>query len=121
MTRGTGIVGYNVQTAVDAKHHLIVAHEVTNIGSDRDQLSSMAKQVREAMGRVTLSVVADKGYFKLCDPPPANGEILPQARERSYFFNRIDPLRSVSNFPLAPGSDWLQTFVFAESGHSPRK
>lgn len=64
MTRGTGIVGYNVQTAVDAKHHLIVAHEVTNVGSDRDQLSSMAKQAREAMGLETLSVVADKGYFK---------------------------------------------------------
>ena len=43
-TRGTGIVGYNVQTAVDAKHHLIVAHEVTNVGIDRDQLSAMATQ-----------------------------------------------------------------------------
>ena len=41
--RGTGIVGYNVQTAVDAKHHMIVAHEVTNVGHDRDQLASMAK------------------------------------------------------------------------------
>ena len=41
--RGTGIVGYNVQTAVDAKHHLIVAHEVTNVGHDRDQLSAMAQ------------------------------------------------------------------------------
>ena len=49
-TRGTGIVGYNVQTAVDAKHHLIVAHEVTNVGIDRDQLTSMAKQARDAMG-----------------------------------------------------------------------
>ena len=37
--RGTGIVGYNVQTAVDAKHHMIVAHEVTNVGHDRDQLA----------------------------------------------------------------------------------
>ena len=64
MTRGTGIVGYNVQTAVDTQHHLIVAHEVTNVGSDRDQLSSMAKQAREAMGLETLSVVADRGYFK---------------------------------------------------------
>jgi transposase len=64
MTRGTGIVGYNVQTAVDTQHHLIVAHEVTNVGSDRDLLSSMAKQAREAMASDTLSVVADRGYFK---------------------------------------------------------
>ena len=64
MTRGTGIVGYNVQTAVDTQHHLIVAHEVTNVGSDRDQLSSMAKQAREAMASDALSVVADRGYFK---------------------------------------------------------
>ncbi|CAI8971380.1 transposase [Pseudomonas sp. IT-347P] len=64
MTRGTGIVGYNVQTAVDTRRHLIVAHEVTNVGSDRDQLSSMAKQAREAMASETLSVVADRGYFK---------------------------------------------------------
>ncbi|MCK9801883.1 IS1182 family transposase [Pseudomonas sp. MAFF 302030] len=63
-TRGNGIVGYNVQTAVDTQHHLIVAHEVTNAGSDRDQLSSMAKQAREAMASETLSVVADRGYFK---------------------------------------------------------
>ena len=63
-TRGTGIVGYNVQTAVDAKNHLIVAHEVTNIGSDRDQLSTMAKQARAAMGAEELTVIADRGYFK---------------------------------------------------------
>jgi hypothetical protein len=64
MTRGTGIVGYNVQTAVDAKHHLIVAHEVTNVGTDRDQLSPMATLARQAMGTEKLSVVADRGYFK---------------------------------------------------------
>ena len=63
-TRGTGIVGYNVQTAVDAKHHLIVAHEVTNIGIDRDQLSSMAKLARAAMGVEELTAIADRGYFK---------------------------------------------------------
>jgi transposase len=62
--RGTGIVGYNVQTAVDTKHHLIVAHEVTNVGHDRTQLSSMAKQAREALGQNTLTVLADRGYFK---------------------------------------------------------
>ncbi|POA31769.1 MULTISPECIES: IS1182 family transposase [unclassified Pseudomonas] len=64
MTRGTEIVGYNVQTAVDTQHHLIVAHEVTNVGSDRDQLRSMARQAREAIASDTLSVVADRGYFK---------------------------------------------------------
>ncbi len=62
VTRGAGIVGYN--TAVDTQHHLIVAHEVTNVGSDRDQLSSMAKQAREAIVSETLSVLADRGYFK---------------------------------------------------------
>lgn len=46
------------------QHHLIVAHEVTKVGSDRDQLSLMAKQAREARGSDKLSVVADRGYFK---------------------------------------------------------
>ncbi len=64
MTRGTGMVGYNVQAAVDAKHHLIVTHEVTNDGVDRDQLSNVAMQAREAMGVEALSVAADRGYFK---------------------------------------------------------
>ena len=63
-TRGTGLVGYNVQTAVDAKHHLIVAHEVTNVGIDRDQLSAMATLARSAMGTQELTAVADRGYFK---------------------------------------------------------
>jgi len=63
-TRGTGIVGYNVQTAVDAKHHLIVAHEVTNVGLDHEHLSSMAKQARAAIGTDEITVVADRGYFK---------------------------------------------------------
>ena len=62
--RGTGIVGYNVQTAVDAKHHLIVTHEVTNVGHDRTQLSSMAKQARSATGQNSLTVLADRGYFR---------------------------------------------------------
>ena len=62
--RGSGIVGYNVQAAVDAKHHLIVSHEVTNVGTDRDQLSGMAKQARSAMDADKLTVVADRGYFK---------------------------------------------------------
>ncbi len=63
-TRGNGIVGYNVQTAVDAKHQLIVAHEVTNVGSDRGQLTVMAKLAQEAMGTKELTAIADRGYFK---------------------------------------------------------
>ena len=63
-TRGTGMVGYNVQTAVDAKHHLIVAHEVTNTGLDRDKLTSMSRLARAEMGVDNLTVVANRGYFK---------------------------------------------------------
>jgi Transposase DDE domain len=61
--KGTGIVGYNVQIAVDTQHHLIVAHEVTNVGSDRHQLVNMAGQARDEMAVETLDAVADRGYF----------------------------------------------------------
>jgi len=61
--KGTGIVGYNVQAAVDAEHHLIVAHEVTNVGHDRHALAEMAGQAKAAMGSDSLEVVADRGYF----------------------------------------------------------
>jgi len=61
--RGTGLVGYNVQTAVDAEHHLIVAHEVTNVGHDRTQLQPMAVKARDATGCEQLTALADRGYF----------------------------------------------------------
>jgi len=61
--RGSGMVGYNVQTAVDTKNHLIVAHEVTNVGHDRSQLANMAAQATQSTGCNDLSVVADRGYF----------------------------------------------------------
>ena len=63
-SRGTGIVGYNVQTAVDAEHHLIVTHEVTQQNNDRDFLTSMALEAQEVMGVEELEVVADRGYYK---------------------------------------------------------
>jgi transposase len=63
-SRDGGIVGYNVQTAVDAEHHLIVAHEVINDGVDRDQLATMAAKAREAVGTEELEVLADRGYYK---------------------------------------------------------
>jgi hypothetical protein len=62
--RGTGIVGYNVQTVVDAKHHLIAAHEVTNVGHDRDQLAKMAELAKDATGKSELIVLADRGYYE---------------------------------------------------------
>jgi transposase len=61
--RGSGVVGYNVQAAVDTEHHLIVAHEVINEGNDRAQLSAMAKQAKATLGVDELAAVADRGYF----------------------------------------------------------
>ena len=62
-SRGTGVVGYNVQSAVDDKHHLIVAHEVSNVGSDRQQLAPMGKEAKEVLGVKRLNAVADKGFY----------------------------------------------------------
>jgi transposase len=61
--RGSGVVGYNVQAAVETTHHLIVTHEVTNVGNDRAQLSPMAEQAKVALEVEELDVVADRGYF----------------------------------------------------------
>jgi len=61
--RGGGMVGYNVQIAVDTEHHLIVAHEVTSSGSDRGQLMTMSNKAREAIGSDEINVVADRGYY----------------------------------------------------------
>jgi len=56
-------VGYNVQIAVETKHHLIITHEVTNAGTDRSQLASVAKQAKAALKAEKLEAVADRGYF----------------------------------------------------------
>ena len=61
--RGSGMVGYNVQTAVDTKHHMIVTHEVTNVGHDRSALNQMALSAKEVLGTDALEVVADRGYY----------------------------------------------------------
>jgi transposase len=61
--RGSGVVGYNVQIAVDTEHHLIVTHEVTNTGTDRAQLANMASQAKDVLGAEHLDAVADRGYF----------------------------------------------------------
>lgn len=61
--RGAGVVGYNVQAAVDTEHHLIIAHDVTNIVTDRTLLSPMARLAKEAMAVEKIDVLADRGYF----------------------------------------------------------
>jgi transposase len=62
-TSGSGLVGYNVQAAVDSKHHLILAHEVTNQGHDRAQLANMARQAQAVLDAQEITVVADRGYY----------------------------------------------------------
>jgi transposase len=61
--RGSGVVGYNVQIAVETEHHLIVTHEVTNVGTDRSQLAHMAKETKATLEADKLDAIADRGYF----------------------------------------------------------
>lgn len=56
-------VSYNVQTAVEAKHKLIVAHDVTNEGTDQNQLSSMVQGAQAVLHAKGLTAVADRGYY----------------------------------------------------------
>ena len=62
--RGSGMVGYNVQAAVDTTNHLIVAHEVTNVGTDKSHLANIANQAKAALEAENLEAFADRGYFK---------------------------------------------------------
>ena len=100
-SRDGGIVGYNVQTAVDARHHLIVAHEVITDGVDRDQLSRIAEQAQQATGGKELTVVADRGYFK--------GEQILQCEQAGVI--PIVPKTLTSN-SLADGRFDKQDFIY---------
>lgn len=60
--RNTVKIGYNVQSAVDTGNHLIVDHEVTNVGNDRTQLSNMARKAKDILGCDKMDALADKGY-----------------------------------------------------------
>jgi transposase len=86
--RGSGVVGYNVQVAVDTEHHLIVTHEVTNEGSDRSQLSSVAKTAKATLGVEQLDAVADRGYF--------NGEEILACEEAGITVTLPKPMTSNS-------------------------
>ena len=99
--RGSGMVGYNVQAAVDTKHHLIVAHEVTNVGTDHSQLFSMARQTKGVLKADTLDVVADRGYF--------NSEEILACEEAGITVTLPKPLTSGST---AKGRFGKQDFVY---------
>ena len=86
--RGSGVVGYNVQVAVETEHHLIVTHEVTNEGSDRSQLSPMAKAAKATLGVEKLDAVADRGYF--------NGEEILACEEAGIMVTLPKPMTSNS-------------------------
>ena len=75
--RGMGIVGYNVQAAVDTEHHMIVAHEVTNVGHDRAHLTAMSKLAGDAIGGEKLTVLADRGYLvrEVAERPRADDQL----------------------------------------------
>lgn len=104
--RGSGVVGYNVQAAVDTKHHIIVTHEVTNVGHDRSQLLPMAEQAREAIGEDELEAVVDRGYFsgeqiKACDEAKIT-TYLPKPKTSN---NRAKGLYDKQDFIYKPEDD----------------
>lgn len=87
--KGTGLVGYNVQTAVDTETHLIVAHEVTNVVHDRAQLAPMAKAAKAALRTEALDVIADRGYFNsaellACDEAGITESVFSSSASVSY-------------------------------------
>ena len=86
--RGSGVVGYNVQIAAETEHHLIVTYEVTNEGSDRSQLSPVAKEAKARLGVEKLDAVADRGYF--------NGEEILACEEAGITVTLPKPMTSNS-------------------------
>ena len=107
--RGSGMVAYNVQVAVDAKHHLIVAHEVINQGHDRSALASITLAARRAMGKRKLQAIADRGYYsseqiKACEDTGV-AAILPKPNtSNARFQGRFDH----SDFIYIPKDDEYQ-------------
>jgi transposase len=124
--RGSGIVGYNVQTAVDAKHHLIVAHQVTNVGNDHGQLSRMATSAKNAMGKPKLRVVADRGYFsgpeiRACDLNKISAYVpkpLTSASRKKGLFTKADFVYESSSdlYRCPAGERAIHRFNTVENG-----
>jgi transposase len=128
---GSAVVGYNVQTAVDAKHYLIVAHEVTNSVTDRGQLASMAKAAKAATAHPTPIVLADRGYFEgyqilECEqagiaamvpkPLTSGGKFEGRFDKRDFIY---DSARDVYRCPA--GQEAIYRFTAIEDGKTLRK
>jgi transposase len=99
--RGSGVVGYNVQVAVDTEHHLIVTHEVTNVGNDTSHLARMGKQTQAVLKTDALEVIADRGYF--------DGEEILACEQADITVTLPKPLRSGAK---AQGRFGKQDFVY---------
>ena len=123
--RGSGVVGYNVQVAVDTKHHLIITHEVTNVGSDRAQLAHMAKQAKATLERERLDVIADRGYFSgpeilACDragitvtlPKPMTSHSIAEGRFAKHDFRYV----AEDNVYICPAGEQL-AYHFTSEQH----
>jgi transposase len=121
--RGSGVVGYNVQVAVDTEHHLIITHEVTNVGSDRAQLSPMAKQAKAALQVETLDAIADRGYFSgpeilACEqagitvtlPKPMTSHSIAQGRFAKHDFRYV----AEENAYICPAGERLANYYKVE-------
>jgi len=125
-SRDGGIVGYNVQVAVEAKNHLIVAHEVITEGIDREQLRPMAEQAREAIGIAELTVVADRGYFKSeqildCDEAGITPIVPKTLTSNSLADGRFDKqdfiyIASDDEYRCPAGQRAIQRFTTMEAG-----
>jgi hypothetical protein len=124
--KGTGIVGYNVQTAVETQHHLIVAHEVTNVGSDRRQLKRMSEAAREALGTRDLTALADRGYYggeeiKACHDAgivPLVPKVLTSNSKAEGRYDKSDFVydRERDVFRCPAGEDAVRRFTSIEKG-----
>jgi transposase len=121
--RGSGVVGYNVQVAVDTEHHLIIAHEVTNVGSDRAQLSPMAKQAKATLQVESLDAIADRGYFSgpeilACEqagitvtlPKPMTSHSIAEGRFAKHDFRYV----AEENAYICPAGERLANFYKVE-------
>jgi hypothetical protein len=108
--RGSGVVGYNVQVAVDTVNHLIVTHDVTNIGSDRSQLANVAREAKAVLQVDKLEAVADRGYF--------NGEEILACEQAGICVTLPKPMTSGAK---SEGRFGKQDFVYMPTRNTGRR